>query len=277
MSECGRSSGTRRREREPVLAVPGRTRRLALTRRGLCAGLLASVAASGRARAQEPEPPPAAYPTLPREAASPQGFVPEGWAIEREASGDVDGDGIGDAVFVMRQRAPRNILRPYGPDGPALDTNPRLLVVASGRREGGPYRLALANHTLIPRHETITVEDPFGEESRGLETKRGAFSVWLHRFAAAGGRDMGHAKLTFRLAGSRCELIGFERLTVDRFGGETVMVSVNYSTGRIRRETGHIGKDETRVVWARRPKSRLLAIEEVGDGLAFDPESPHRA
>jgi hypothetical protein len=46
---------------------------------------------------------------------------------------------------------------------------------------------------------------------------------------------------------------------------------VNYSTGKIRIETGSIENDKKKVQAKTLPKKPLLTIERIGDGIEFDP------
>lgn len=234
----------------------------------LAALLAVSVAGVLSARAQG-EQPLAQYPSLPARAASLAELTPPDWRIERQASGDVDGDAVADIVAVLQGGDPALVSKPFGPFGESLDANPRLVVVLLGEAHRG-FRLAVTARSIVPRHDSATVEDPFGEDG-GLEIAQGAFSVTLHRFATAGGTDMGNTTLTFRMMGRRCELIAFDRIRVDRFSGELRRVSIDYLTGMMRIETGTISEDVGQVV-SKRVDRLPPAIEEVGDGLDFDPE-----
>jgi hypothetical protein len=218
-----------------------------------------------------PDPPPVTYPTLPATAASAKEFAPKGWSLEAQSSGDLNKDGVPDLVFVMRDGDPRNILvNPGGLGAEKLDTNPRILGVAFGATAPQPYRLVLQNHTLIPRRESPTIDDYF-DRTDGLAIARGAFSVKLGLFASAGGWETFSSHFTFRWQNEHVELIGFERDSTMRNSGETVLTSVNYSTGKMRIETGSIENDKKKVRAKNLPKKPLLTIERIGDGIEFQP------
>ena len=63
---------------------------------------------------QELRIPPVDYPVLPASATSAAGFVPAGWRIEQQLSGDLNGDRRDDLVLVLRQQDPRNIVEHDG-------------------------------------------------------------------------------------------------------------------------------------------------------------------
>jgi hypothetical protein len=58
--------------------------------------------------------------------------------------------------------------------------------------------------------------------------------------------------------------------------GETTEISVNYSTGRMKISTGSIENDKTKVRWRTLPKRPLLTVDQIGDGMEFDPVKPPR-
>jgi hypothetical protein len=234
---------------------------------------LASVAASGPALA-DIEIPPVTYPKLARQAPAAEGFVPAGWQLETKRTGDLNADGRPDLLLVIKQNDPRNVVRHDAMGRNPFDTNPRILAVAFARADGG-YALAAENHTLIPRPEYPTMDDPLdpnGVQPGGIEVKNGALRVALGRFMSAGGWGMGRSTFTFRWQKGRFELIGFDSHETQRNTGEIVDVSINFSTGRVsvtktNMETDAPGKPQ----WSRLPPGELMTLDEIENGLEFEP------
>lgn len=226
--------------------------------------------------AQEPEIPPVRYPVLPAAAARAEGFVPAGWAIERRAQGDLNGDGVADLALVLRSRDPRNIIRHDDLGENPFDTNPRILAVALATPRGQGYRLAVQNHSLIGRRDNSAQLDPFGEEDGRLAIERGTLRLSLHLFMSAGGWTMANYHYTFRWQGNALRLVGYDSNSVQRNSGEAETLSVNYLTRRVRTATGSIESEAQRVRWTRLRPGPLLTIEQVGYGLDFDPLSRPR-
>lgn len=225
------------------------------------------------AAAHEPTIPTVTYPQLPREAASAEGFVPQGWVLEVQASGDLNRDGIDDLALVLHQKDPRNVVT-HGQIGEIpLDTNPRIMAVAFRDGLSGGYTLQAENHTLIPRRENPTQDDPFGDGNGGIAIERGSLLLTLNLFMSAGGWDMFTATHRFQYRNGQFELIGYDRSSVNRASGKTTDVSVNYLTGRMKLSTGNISNDgPASVVWKTLPRRAPLTLDTVGDGLDFDPE-----
>jgi hypothetical protein len=223
---------------------------------------------------QDGELPPVTYPSLAATAADAKGFVPKGWKLEIQASGDLDGDSLPDLVLALQQQDPRNII-PNGPlCGDTLDTNPRILAVALAQR-GGSYRLAMQNHSLVPRRDNACAEDWFASEGvtgGGLEITRGTVRVRLGRFMSAGGWSMGSTTFTFRWQHGALRLIGYDYSNVQRNSGEMETLSINYLTRRVKIGEGSTSDDDLKTHWLTIPARPLLTIDELGDGLEFDPD-----
>jgi hypothetical protein len=223
--------------------------------------------------AQALDIPDAAYPPLPRQAVSAEGFVPPGWRLEAQAKGDLDGDGKADLAFVLHGTDPKNVVA--NPDGlgvDSLDTNPRILAVAFARAAG--YDLALENHALIPRRTDPVMDDPFDSvAASALEVARGTLRLRLGVFASAGSWSMSTIATTFRWQNGRFELIGYDRTETNRGSGEIEGLSINYLTRRAKRSQGTIESDAEKTRWETLPRGPLLGLDEIGDGLEFDPDS----
>ncbi len=232
----------------------------------------AFVVAASHARAFDPDKIPAAvYPSLPKQAGAAEGFVPKGWRLEKQEAGDLNRDGVQDLVLVLRGSDPKNVLANKDGFGRnPMDTNPRILAVVFGQASGG-YALAAENHTLIPRPDNPSMDDVLSENG-GVTVERGTLRVALHLFMSAGGWGMSLTTFTFRFQNGRFELIGFDRDETQRNTGTMLKTSVNYSTGRMSRTTGSIEHDKTKTAWSTLPKRPLKSLDEIGDGLAFDPE-----
>lgn len=233
------------------------------------AALLVGLAACA---AQALDIPAVSYPPLPRQAVAAEGFVPPGWTLEAKVEGDLNGDGKADLSLVLHATDPKAVVaNPDGLGEDPLDTNPRILAVAFAKAGGG-YELALENHALIPRRTNPVMEDPFDSTAAsGLEVARGTLRLRLGIFASAGSWSMSTTAMAFRWQNGRFELIGYDRTETNRGSGEIEGLSINYLTRRAKRTEGTIESDAEKSRWETLPRRPLLSLDEVGDGLAFDP------
>jgi hypothetical protein len=236
--------------------------------RGMLLALLA-LPASGAA-AQDFVIPPVSYPPLPAAATTAQGFVPKGWPIEAQASGDLDGDSRADLALVLRSEDPANVIRETMCEE-RFDTNPRILALLLARPDGG-YRVAVQNHTLISRRENPCEVDSFSDPGQ-IAIERGTLRIDLERMMSAGGWDSGNATFKWRWRDDSLRLIGFDYSNVKRNTGALTVISINYLTGRAKISTGNIGTDRDKVRWKALRNRRAPTIGEMGDGLMFDPEN----
>jgi hypothetical protein len=234
--------------------------------------LFSLVCISSAAVADEDGPvvPPVTYPALARHASTAEAFVPAGWRIESQKSGDLNGDGRSDVVLVLRDADPHNVVDARERGGPQnYDTNPRIIVVAFAAAAGG-YDLALENHTLVGRTAEPSAQDPLdpnGVQAGGVEIRKGTLQLTLGYFAG----NMGRKTYTFRAHNGHFELIGYDSIDVDRSSGTIDQVSANFSTRRMKHSGGKISDDADKVTWTTLPAKPLLTVEQIGDGLDFQP------
>lgn len=212
--------------------------------------------------------PPTIVPPVVATASDAAGFVPRGWRLEQRASGDLDADGRPDLALLLRGDDPALRIAGRMCDDP-FDTNPRILVIALAA-PGGGYRRVVANARLVPRRDNPCATDWIEEGSLGIG--RGGVSLHLYRMMSAGGWSSGTTRFTFRWRDQALRLIGFDYTHVARNSGETAGIGINYLTRRVRTETGRIDADRGKVRWTALAPAPLLTIDEIGDGLAFDPD-----
>ena len=219
--------------------------------------------------------PPVAYPPVAERAADAAGFVPDGWRLEQEHRGDLDGDGREDLVLVLKMDDPANRIPGATAGAPAFDSNPRMLVAAFALPEGG-YRRVLADHALVPRPHSPMLDDYFDQrEGGGVEVASGALRVDLRVWASAGSWTTSQAGFTFRWRDGCFRLVGHDGFSMHRASGEIRTTSANYLTRRAWTSEGSVRDDgQPPREWVRLPRRPLLCLEEVGSGLAFDPGLP---
>jgi len=239
------------------------------------AALALGLITCGAARADEIQLPPAHYPHIPMVRSHIEDFVPAGWAIESRQTGDLNGDGAEDTVLVLRGRDPALVLpNTQGLGEDHVDSNPRILAVIFAD-PGGIHHLAMENHLLIPRMSNPVLSDYL--EDGGVVVANGVMRVTLGLFYSAGSWETSSMVFTFRWHHSRFELIGYDHRTMLRNSGDADEMSLNYSTGAV--ELTHSNDmaettPRTRRTHVRRP---ILTIDQIGDGIAFDPHVQVRA
>jgi hypothetical protein len=182
---------------------------------------------------------PDTFPNLPALAARADNFAPVGWRVEKTVAGDINGDGIGDLVIVLRKTDPANVITLSADDDyKKFDTNPRMLAIALGTRNPAGYALAVTDHKLIPApslpEEGDMLFHPF-DPLAAVELRHGILTVRLHDGAGGdwGGQDFAYK---YRFNPSCMRLIGMDQIDFPTCKGcDGTQYSANYLTGKEKR------------------------------------------
>ncbi|RWX76081.1 hypothetical protein EPK99_20755 [Neorhizobium lilium] len=237
-------------------------------RKSLRAWIIVAAAAFAAlpAAATDDDMPPVDYPAIPERVADRSQFVPPGWKLEAEAKGDLDGDKRADLALVIQSEKPDLSF-----SGTPL-VGPRMLIVAFASGEG--YSMALVNHDLIPRSDNSNVEDCFDAESGGLAIGKGKLVVKLGFFATAGGWDMWTKTYAFAWKQGQMRLSRFDYRNTHRGSGKTTLTVADYDAGTLKITRGSIENDRTRTKRTKLSGPRRISLDQVGDGMDFDPSPP---
>ena len=182
--------------------------------------------------------------------------------MEKEVTGDLNGDAKPDLVFALKQASTTLILHlADSPDD--LDTNPHLLGVAIAGPDG-TFSLVAQNGTLVPRRTDERFQDVFDEG--GIEVKKGVLAVDLYNFAMGSTET---SRFLFRMQHGRLELIGYEWWAIQRALQDVEKTSINYSTGVALFSTEpHVGRGKT--IRKQLPHLPLQTFEQIGNGIEFE-------
>jgi hypothetical protein len=178
-----------------------------------------------------------------------EAFVPQGWMVNEDATGDLNGDGRPDLALIVEGPEKRlenlncgadrqKVTGLYRADQDYVDgavringvemneSYPRILLILMARKEGG-YRLALRNNTIILRENEGGMFDPVTLDS--LDIRRG--SLFLGYYAGTAWRWGITAQ--FRLRDGKWRLIGFNRSHDHTMSKAETYYDFNLLTGRL--------------------------------------------
>jgi len=120
---------------------------------------------------------------------------------------------------------------------------------------------------------TFTNEDKSACEDSFCPIKHGTLRMRLGIFHSAGSWEMGYRIFNFRWQSEHVALIGYGRTTIRRNNGAKDNVNYNFLTRRVKHVSGNIaGRDKPTVERKKLPNKPLLTLEQVGNGLDFNPE-----
>lgn len=188
---------------------------------------------------------PASSPPLAAHAATPEKFVPVGWRLWEIRKGDLNKDGVSDAVLIMQRGDNERAYR---------------LAVVFGNSAGG-FDLAAENG------EIMNGDQASYPNSDGFQIRRGAFTVQMERV----GGGVADITFTFRYQDGRFVLIGYDYLGSHR---GWVKLSFNMLTGQVVQTEGDIyAGNEVVVDWRGEGKfapAKPIALDDLGYSFDFD-------
>lgn len=172
---------------------------------------------------------------IPSEAKDVKEFVPPGWKIEEQVTGDLNGDAISDYALKLIEDKPAKTA-----DEVANDRE-RALVIVLKNRDGKLSRAAVADKLL----QCATCGGAFYgmlEAPANVQIKKGVLIVNQDH----GSRQVTELTYRFRYEPEirKFLLTGFDLVSRDRATGEMVSDSTNYLTG-VRSTTRGKGKRDT--------------------------------
>jgi hypothetical protein len=159
---------------------------------------------------------------LPEAAAAVEAFVPQGWAIERRLTGDLDRDSQPDEVLALIEDLP--IENEEG----VYNERSRAMIVLLREADGQLRRAALGDRVLACTTCAGMLGDPLGGNV-GVEIEKGVIVVRQ----LSGAREATDLTQRFRYdpATGRFALIGQDVDTYDRATGDGRKESSNFLTG----------------------------------------------
>jgi hypothetical protein len=206
-------------------------------------------------------------PSFPANAATPAGFAPRGWKVEKAVKGDLNRDGRPDLALILQGADANCVIQPEGKPEP-MDTNPRVVLVAFGTSRG--FVRQVVGSRVIPRIDDPYMDDPLIPDAFAI--RQNVLRLGLTWWRSMGGWTTFNSTFAFRWDGKRMRLIGFDQDTTQRNSGETEKLSVNLVTGIVKTTKGSMEDDSVRTVSSRRIPQNLQALDKIDNGLGYEPK-----
>ncbi len=204
--------------------------------------------------------------------------IPSGWKLISTTTGDLNKDGVEDAVLVLEEINPANLKPNKILEPSVLNVNPRRLLVLL--KTHGAYREILSKDSLLPSandEDSPCLDDPLIEQG-GISIRNGKLAIRLGTFLYCGSYGVNHRTFTFRLEKTRFRLIGYDYSEFSRSSGEASECSINYLTGKKKIITGlnYFFEERPKVLWSRISGEKTFYLDEISfnfysnDGYSCD-------
>lgn len=205
------------------------------------------------------------YPDVSKTGRKASDFIPSGYRVVEETSGDLNDDRAPDSALVVIGQSKKFLNRNKGLGGDVYDTNPRVLLILF--RVGAGYRLAAQSNTFI-----IAPPSPVNSEPlQSIAIKKGLLNINLELWQSAGGWGMTNANYKFKYTGGDFVLIGAERTDAMRNSGETETYSYNFLTRRVSISKGSFSDDgRGKVRWKTLGKIKLRTLKTLPVPFEWD-------
>jgi hypothetical protein len=206
------------------------------------------------------------YPAIAENGAKTSDFIPQNWKTLGEAKGDLNGDKIPDAAFVIQGTDPKFIAKNEGLGTDTFDTNPRMLLILFGASDG--YKLAEKSTTFVAFSDYPTMEEPFDS----IEIKNGVLQIKQHIFMSAGGWGTSNYTYKLRYQDGDFALIGADTTSVQRNTGEMESRSYNFLTRKVKISKGRIDNDKEKVSFRNFKLTKLQTLKNYPKAFEWEVE-----
>ena len=169
------------------------------------------------------------YPTLKKTGQTIESFVPEGWFILAQTSGDLNQDGKKDIAIVVQNKDPKFVISiGKGDNAVEYDSNHRILIILFQTAKG-TYTLADYHNTFIWRNMSPNRIDPFlGIAIDDKGGKKGVLLIDFHFYYVTEVNESTIATYKFRHQNNNFELIGAEKTDIMKNSGSSNNYSFNF-------------------------------------------------
>jgi hypothetical protein len=191
-------------------------------------------------------------------------WIPPMWKLIDREIGDLNRDGIEDVILVIEETNPDNFKKNSGSGPSILNLNPRRLIVLLGSPSG--FKELIRRDALLPSEHVEDMGclgDPLA--NGGVAIERGNLTINLQDWRSCGSYGVVNEKFTFRLQGTRFQLIGYDRSESSRSTGERSEYSTNYLTGKIKISTGlnDFSEFKAKVTWKKRQSRSAFFLDDI--------------
>lgn len=184
------------------------------------------------------------YPIVNQSGQSIEDFVPIGWTILNNVTGDLNRDKLTDVVIILQHKDSVLLAKSDDIEDTVL-TQPRILIVLFRTSSGNNFYLVEQNNSFILSHDNPTMDDPY----QGVKIYKGFLQIDFHLFYNMGSWYTTSSSYKFRYQDKQFILIGADYSSIHRATLDFEDYSYNFLTKRRSLTKGNDKKRTKKVYW----------------------------
>ena len=169
-------------------------------------------------------------------------FAPAGWTILDSAYGDLNNDGISDAVVIIQHKDSVSLINSLQD---TVLTQPRILLIFFKDHVDNNFSLREQSNSFILKHDNFAMDDPYQE----LAINNGVLEIKFHFFYSTGSWYITNAVYKFRYQREQFVLIGADNSSFHRATHDFEDYSYNFLTKRRTLTKGNDDKGTKNMNW----------------------------
>lgn len=206
------------------------------------------------------------YPSIKVAGQSITDFVPAGWTIFESAYGDLNKDGVKDAVIVIQHKDSISMVNSLED---SVLTQPRMLLILFKKPVDSSFKLVEQSNSFILKHDNPAMDDPFQK----LSIKNGILEIKYHLFYNMGSWYVTNTAYKFRYQQGQFVLIGADNSSFHRATHDFEDYSYNFLTKKRVLTKGNDNKGNKKTSWKTLNILELKTLKTLNEPFTWEVEN----
>jgi|LakMenEpi03Aug12_release.lakeMendotaPanAssembly.Ray.scaffolds.fasta_scaffold400303_1 hypothetical protein len=206
------------------------------------------------------------YPSIQSQGITIADFIPVNWTLLDSATGDLNKDGIEDAVIILQYKDSITLVNRYED---SVLTQPRILLILFKNTSKNNYDLIKQNNSFVLNHDNSAMDDPY----QGISVYKGIIKIEFHLFYNMGSWYMTNCNYKFRFDGNTFLLIGADLSTIHRATLDYEDYSYNFLTKKRIYSKGNDQKGTRKTTVKSVTNAKTMTIDNFVEPFTWEVEN----